>query len=114
MKEKAEGAWWEPKIEEKGIFKRKDLTHEILEVIYKLGDVIEPTSQQPVVGDRYHSEIAKTAQLYGKSNSDLIIKELRRGAHKKTRDFTNRKTYKKWAMAQFPCERSLCNYQLNV
>ena len=86
MKEKAEGAWWEPKIEEKGIFRRKDLTHEILEVIYKLGDVIEPTSQQPVVGDRCHSEIAKTAQLYGKSNSDFDYKRApKRGTQKDKR-----------------------------
>ena len=97
MKEKAEGAWWEPKIEEKGIFKRLDLTHEILEVIYELGDVIEPTSQQPVVGDRYRSEIAKTAQLYRKSNSDFDYKRApTRGTQKDKRDFTHRKIYKKW------------------
>merc|ERR1712037_553743 len=75
----------------------KDLTHEILEVIYELGDVIEPTSQQPVVGDRYRSEIAKTAQLYGKSNSDFDYKRApKRGTQKDKRDFTHRKTYKKW------------------
>ena len=87
MKEKAEGAWWEPKVEEKGIFKRKDLTHEILEVIYELGDVIEPTSQQPVVGDRYRSEIAKTAQLYGKSNSDFDYKRAPIIGYKYQNDF---------------------------
>ena len=97
MKEKAESTWWELKIEEKGIFKRKDLTHEILEVIYNLGDVIEPTSQQPVVGDRYRSEIAKTAQLCRKSNSDFDYKRApTRGTQKDKRDFTHRKIYKKW------------------
>ena len=31
-----------------GIYKRKDVTHQVLEVIYKLGDIIEPTTQKPV------------------------------------------------------------------
>merc|ERR1711936_297613 len=97
IKETAEGAWWEPKIEEKGIYKRKDVTHQILEVIYKLGDIIEPTTKKPVVADRYRSEIAKTAKLYGKSNSDFDYnKAPQRGSEKDKRDFTHRKTYKKW------------------
>ena len=84
-----------------GIYKRKDVTHQVLEVIYKLGDIIEPTTQKPVVADRYRSEIAKTAKLYGKSNSDFDYnKAPKRGSQKDIRDFTHRKTYKKWH--QFP------------
>ena len=105
LKETAEGAWWEPKIEENyargGAYTRKDVTHQVLEVIYKLGDVIEPTTKKPVVADRYRSEIAKTAKLYGKSNSDFDYnKAPQRGSQKDKRDFTHRKTYKKWH--QFP------------
>jgi len=97
LKEKAEGAWWEPKVEDKYVYKRKDITHKVLDVIYKCGDVIEPTTNQPVVGDRYRSEIARTAQLYGKSNSDFDYKRApKRGSQKDKRDFTHRKTYKKW------------------
>ena len=105
LKETAEGAWWEPKVEENyargGAYTRKDVTHQVLEVIYKLGDVIEPTTKKPVVADRYRSEIAKTAKLYGKSNSDFDYnKAPQRGSQKDKRDFTHRKTYKKWH--QFP------------
>merc|ERR1711935_1371 len=86
VKEAAEGAWWEQKIEEQGIYKRKDVTHQVLEVIYKLGDIIEPTTQKPVVADRYRSEIAKTAKLYGKSNSDFDYnKAPKRGSQKDIR-----------------------------
>ena len=77
------------------------MTHKVLEVIYKLGDIIEPTTKKPVVADRYRSEIAKTAKLYGKSNSDFDYnKAPPRGWQKDKRDFTHRKTYKKWH--QFP------------
>ena len=66
-------------------------------MIYRLGDVIEPITNQPVVGDRYRSEIAKTAQLYGKSRSDFDYKKAPpRGSQKDKRDFSYRKTYKKW------------------
>ena len=97
LKEAAEGAWWEPKTEEKDVYKRKDLTHEIIEVIYKMGDVVDPLKNEPVVGDRYRSEIERTAELYGKSNSDFdYAKAPKRGWQKDKRDFTHRRTYKKW------------------
>ena len=97
LKEAAEGAWWEPKTEEKDVYKRKDLTHEIIEVIYKMGDVVDPLKKEPVVGDRYRSEIERTAELYGKSNSDFDYAQApKRGWQKDKRDFTHRRTYKKW------------------
>ena len=97
IKETAEGAWWEPKVEDKNVFKRKTVTHEIIEVIFKLGDVIEPTTKEAVVGDRYRKEISKTAQLYGKSRSDFDYEKApKRGWQKDKRDFSYRKTYKKW------------------
>jgi hypothetical protein len=97
LREAAEGAWWEPKIEEPDLYKRKNVTHSILEVIYRLGDVIEPTTREPAVGDRYRKEMARTAQLYGKSNNDFDYETApKRGWQKNKRDFTERRTYKKW------------------
>ena len=97
LKEAAEGAWWEKKIEEKDVYKRKDITHEIIDVIYKMGDVIDPLTKKAVVADRYREEIDRTAELYGKSNSDFDYKKApKRGWQKDKRDFTHRRTYKKW------------------
>ena len=97
LKEAAEGAWWEKKIEEKDVYKRKDITHEIIDVIYKMGDVIDPLTKKPVVADRYREEIDKMAELYGKSNSDFDYKKApKRGWQRDKRDFTHRRTYKKW------------------
>ena len=93
MREKAHGAWWEPKIEEKGVIKRKEITHNIIDVIFKLGDVIEPTTGKPVVADRYRDEIEKAAKLYGQSNSDFdYAKAPKRGWQRGKKDFTARKT----------------------
>lgn len=101
LREAAEGAWWEPEVVDRLAVKRKDITHEITEVIYKLGDVIEPTTKEPVVADRYRHEIEKTAQLYGKSKSDYDYhKAPKRGSQKNKRDFSYRRTYKKWHIFQ--------------
>ncbi len=84
-------------MEAKDTFKRKDVTHSILEVIYKLGDVFDPISREAVVGDRYRNEMKRVKELYGPSNSDFDYeKQPPRGRLAGRRDFTDRRTYKKW------------------
>ena len=79
------------------LYKRKDITHDIIEVVQRIGDVIEPTTNEPVVADRYRNEIERTSQLYGKSKSDFDYKlSGKRGNQKDKRDFSYRRTYKKW------------------
>ena len=48
-----------------------DITHDIIDVIQRLGDVIDPATGKPVVADRYRSEIERTSKLYGESKSTL-------------------------------------------
>ena len=74
-----------------------DITHDIIDVIQRLGDVIDPATGEPVVADRYRSEIERTSKLYGESKSDFVYaKAPKRGSQKDKRDFSYRRTYKKW------------------
>lgn len=98
LKETVEGRWWEPKKVDKDVYAKGNVTHEVLEVMFKLGDVIEPTSNQPVVGERYRQDIEKLPKMFGQSKSDFDYKNAkkRKRGDKNKRDFTERRTYKKW------------------
>lgn len=77
--------------------KPKGVTHQVLDVIHQLGDIKDPLSSKSVVVDRYRDEIARTAKRYGPSESDFDYETAPpRGRLEGTKDFTNRRTYKKW------------------
>ncbi len=97
LRSAAEDPWWIPKVEEKDVFKRKDVTHSVESIIYRLGDVVDPITKEAVVSDRYRSEIKRVKELYGPSKADFDYEKAPpRGRLHGKRDFTDRRTYKKW------------------
>jgi len=78
--------------------KPRAVTFEILEVIYHLGEVVDPLTQKPVVAEKYVDQIEREGQLYGKYPQATFDykKAPPRGGQEGVRDFTGRRTYKKW------------------
>ncbi|KAJ6642005.1 28S ribosomal protein S17, mitochondrial [Pseudolycoriella hygida] len=75
----------------------RQITHSIVKVVYRYGDVIDPISGKPVVVGLYRDEIKATNEAFGKSDSAFDYdKAPPRGRLQGTRDFTHRKTYIKW------------------
>jgi len=73
------------------------VTHQVMEVIYNLGEVVDPLTKKPVIGEKYVDQIQRDIQMYGKSKSDFSYSTAPpRGWQEGKRDFTGRKTYKKW------------------
>ena len=99
LRERAEGEWWNPKPRGTGLngFRRRLVTHEIAKILHPIGDIIDPISKEPVVGDRYRSETERYQKIYGKSKSEFDYKTApKRGSQKDKRDFSYRRTYKRW------------------
>ena len=104
LRDLAESRWWEDKTEPKEWWEdtkpiQKPITHNVIEKIYGIGDVKDPITGQMVVGEHYREHLEKTAKLYGECGEDgkFSYKNApRRGWQEGKRDFTNRKTYKKW------------------
>ena len=48
----------------------------ILEVIYHLGEVVDPLTQKPVVAEKYVDQIEREGQLYGKYPQGLAPNRL--------------------------------------
>ncbi|XP_066584577.1 small ribosomal subunit protein uS17m [Prorops nasuta] len=73
------------------------ITHEVVEVVYKCGDVIDPISGKHVVAGKYRDEIKEANELYGQLESSFDYnKAPPRGSQEGKRDFTNKKTYVKY------------------
>ncbi|XP_011703285.1 PREDICTED: 28S ribosomal protein S17, mitochondrial [Wasmannia auropunctata] len=73
------------------------ITHEVVEVIYPLGDIIDPITGKGVVANKYRDEIEELNELYGKENSAFdYSKAPRRGRLEGIRDFTHKKAYLKY------------------
>ena len=74
----------------------------MLEVIYRLGEVVDPLTQKPVIGEKYVDQLEKEAEMYGKhrlpegQEGFSYKKAPSRGRQEGKRDFTARKTYQKW------------------
>lgn len=99
LKAKEVEEWWLPPDPDqfKGKYVRKDVTHSLKDILYKLGDVQDPVTKDSVVSDRYRWQMERTAQLYGKSGCEFDYEKApKRGWQKGKRDFTDRRTYKKW------------------
>lgn len=79
--------------------KPRAVTFEVLEVIYHLGEVVDPLTQKPVVAEKYVDQIEREGKLYGKypqATPFEYSKAPPRGGQEGVRDFTGRRTYKKW------------------
>ena len=108
LRELGESRWWEEKTETKEWWEdtkpvQKPITHHIIEKIYSIGDVQDPLSGKMVVGEHYRDHLDRTAELYGQSEHDdnekfSYKRAPKRGWQEGKRDFTKRKTYKKWHM----------------
>lgn len=73
------------------------ITHSIERVIYRLGDVIDPITNKPVVSDQYRDMIEEKNQLYGKVDTAFNYdKAPPRGRLEGKRDFTDKPTYTKF------------------
>ncbi|KAG5326800.1 RT17 protein, partial [Acromyrmex heyeri] len=73
------------------------ITHEVVEVIYPLGDIVDPVTGKEIVGCRYREDIEEMSKLYGKKDSTFdYSKAPRRGRLEGTRDFTHKKMYLKY------------------
>ncbi|XP_018396788.1 PREDICTED: 28S ribosomal protein S17, mitochondrial [Cyphomyrmex costatus] len=73
------------------------ITHEVIEVIYPLGDRVDPVTGKKIVGTRYREEIEELTKIYGKRDSTFdYSKAPRRGRLEGTRDFTHKKMYLKY------------------
>ena len=106
LRELAENRWWEDKGDQKEWWEdtkpiQKPVTHNVIEKIYSLGDVKDPITGKMVVGEHYRDHIERTGKLYGEvedTNNEKFnySRAPRRGWQEGKRDFTARKTYKKW------------------
>ncbi|XP_018303862.1 28S ribosomal protein S17, mitochondrial [Mycetomoellerius zeteki] len=73
------------------------ITHEVVEVIYPLGDIVDPVTGKEIVGFNYREDIEETNKLYGKKDSSFdYSKAPRRGRLEGSRDFTHKKMYLKY------------------
>ncbi|XP_029047374.1 28S ribosomal protein S17, mitochondrial [Osmia bicornis bicornis] len=72
------------------------ITHKIVEVIYPLGNVIDPVTGKPVIAAKYRETVQEDAELFGKLPSMYdFTKPVERGRLENIRDFSSRKTYVK-------------------
>lgn len=73
------------------------ITHAVEKIVYKLGDVIDPISNKPVVADQYRDVIDEKNRLYGSVDTAFDYKKAPpRGRLEGTRDFTDKPTYTKY------------------
>lgn len=73
------------------------ITHAVEKIVYKLGDIVDPVTNKPVVGDEYRDIINERNELYGKvENAFDYEKAPARGRLEGTRDFTDKPTYTKY------------------
>ncbi|XP_011169220.1 28S ribosomal protein S17, mitochondrial [Solenopsis invicta] len=73
------------------------ITHEVVEVVQPLGDIVDPVTGKEVVASRYREDIEEEAKLIGKTNSAFdYSKASRRGRLEGIRDFTHKKMYVKY------------------
>ena len=105
LRELGEGLWWEDKTVEKEWWEdvkpeEKPITHTVMEILYSFGDVKDPVTGEMVVAERYRKDSDKSAKLYGETDEleekFSYNKAPKRGKQEGKRDFTDRKTYKKW------------------
>ncbi|KOC66966.1 28S ribosomal protein S17, mitochondrial [Habropoda laboriosa] len=72
------------------------ITHKVVDVIYPLGDIIDPVTGKKVVVGKYRDTVHEDAKLFGELKSMYQHDELpKRGSMENKRDFTSKKVYVK-------------------
>uniref|UniRef100_A0A0A9WG07 28S ribosomal protein S17, mitochondrial n=1 Tax=Lygus hesperus TaxID=30085 RepID=A0A0A9WG07_LYGHE len=75
----------------------KEVTHRVVEIVYPMGDVIDPLTQKKVVMSEFRDDIVEKNKLYGENkNAFDYEKAPPRGRFEGKRDFTDKETYKKF------------------
>jgi len=73
------------------------ITHEVVKVIYPLGDIVDPVTGKEIVGSRYREDLDEEIKLYGKTDSTFDYRKApRRGRQEGIRDFTHKRIYLKY------------------
>ncbi|XP_034934138.1 28S ribosomal protein S17, mitochondrial [Chelonus insularis] len=73
------------------------ITHRVVDIIYPLGDTIDPISGKPVYLNKYRDEVEKVKELLGKHDKSFNYFEAPpRGRLEGIRDFTDKETYVKY------------------
>lgn len=73
------------------------ITHAVEKIVYKLGDVLDPITNKPVVSDTYRDVIEERNKLYGKVDTAFDYEKApARGRLEGTKDFTDKPTYTKY------------------
>lgn len=73
------------------------ITHEVVEVIYPLGDITDPVTGKKVVASQYREDIEEKVNLIGRKDSTFdYSKAPRRGRLEGVKDFTHKKMYLKY------------------
>ncbi|EFN87961.1 28S ribosomal protein S17, mitochondrial [Harpegnathos saltator] len=73
------------------------ITHEVVEVIHPLGDIMDPITGKKVVGFQYREDLDEITQLFGKKETAYDYgKAPKRGGLEDIRDFTHKKMYLKY------------------
>lgn len=73
------------------------VTHKVREVIYPLGDMVDPITGKKVVVGKYRDEIDAVSKVYGKNESAFDYdKAPPRGWQEDKKDYTHRETYIKY------------------
>lgn len=73
------------------------ITHEVLDIVYPLGDVTDPLTGKKCVVGKYRDDVEEINMIYGKhKNSFDYQKAPKRGWQEDEKDFTHRDTYKKY------------------
>nr|CAG4641298.1 EOG090X0GMQ [Eulimnadia texana] len=75
----------------------KEITHEVKEIVFPLGDITDPVTGKKVVVGRYRDNVNWRNEMYGKNPEGFdYSKAPQRGSQKEKRDFTYQETYKKY------------------
>lgn len=73
------------------------ITHKVKEVIYPLGDVVDPLTNKKVVAGKYRDQIEAVNQVFGKAESAFDYDSApARGWQEDKKDFTHVETYVKY------------------
>lgn len=76
---------------------KKEITHEVKELVFKLGDIRDPISGELVVAKEYRKQMDEIAELYGATHKNFdYAAQPERGRLEGTRDFTDKPVYRKW------------------
>lgn len=73
------------------------ITHEVKEVVYKLGDITDPLTGKKVVAGKFRDHVETVNKVYGKKSTAFDYEKApQRGWQEDKKDYTHRETYIKY------------------